>query len=106
MAKEVKVAKERHVFRSLIKLAVFLGLATAVARFIARKKDEYAGLTESEARAKFVDKVGPKLGDEAAEDIADQVIPKLREKGLIKADPGDDPDSDPVADAVDSVVED
>jgi hypothetical protein len=106
MAQKSDVAEERHLFRSLIKLAVFVGLIYAAGRFITQKKDEYAGLTESQARTKFVDKVGPKLGEDTAKEIADQVIPKLKEKGLIKDDPEDAAGSDPVAEAVDSVVED
>jgi hypothetical protein len=106
MTEEIEIAEERHVFRTLITLTVFVGLIYAAGRFLAQKKDEYAGLTESQARTKFVDKVGPKLGEETAEDIADQVIPKLKERGLIKPDPTDDAGTDPVAEAVDSVVED
>ncbi len=101
MAKEIDVANERHVFRSLLKLAVFLSLIYAAGRFIAQKKDEYSGLTESQARTKFVDKVGPKLGDDTAEEIADQVIPKLKEKGLLKSDA-----SDVAAEAADEAAKD
>lgn len=106
MAEEVEIAEERHVFRTLVRLAVFVGLIYVAGRFLARKKDEYAGLTESEARTKFMAKVGPKLGVETAEEIADQVIPKLKERGLVKSDPADTEDADPVSEAVDSVVED
>lgn len=105
MAEEIEIDEERHVFRTLIRLAVFIGLIYAVGRFVAQKKNEYEGLTESEARSRFVDTVGPKLGDETAEEIADQVIPKLKERGLLKPDPDDETDADPVAEAVDSVVE-
>lgn len=78
--------KERHPFRFLFKLAFYAGLIYLVSRFIAEKKDEYAGLTESEARDKFMEKMGPRIGDDAASEIADQVIPKLKERGLLKED--------------------
>ncbi len=78
--------KERHPFRFLFKLAFYAGLIYLVSRFIAEKKDEYAGLTESEAREKFMEKMGPRIGEDNASEVADQVIPKLRERGLLKAD--------------------
>lgn len=107
MTEEIEIAEERHLFRTLIRLAVFIGVVYAVGRLVARQKDEYAGLTESEARSKFVAKVGPKLGEDTAAEIADQVIPKLKERGLVKPDPAEDSKKDdPVAEAVDAVVED
>lgn len=84
---EIEIAEERHAVRSLVKFAVFAALVFLAGRFIAQKKNEYAGLTESEAKEKLVDTIGPRLGDETAEDIADSVIPKLKERGLLKADP-------------------
>jgi hypothetical protein len=77
---------ERHPFRFLIRLAIFAGLVYAAGRLVAQKKDEYMGLTESEARSKFVQRAGPRIGDDTAEEIADQVIPKLKERGFVKAD--------------------
>ena len=107
MTEEIEVVEERHFLGTLIRLAVFIGVIYALGRLVARQKDEYAGLTESEARSKFMAKVGPKLGEETAQEIADQVIPKLKERGLIKPDPTEDSkDDDPVAEAVDTVVED
>ena len=78
--------KERHPFRFLFKLAFYAGLIYLVSRFIAEKKGEYAGLTESQAREKFMEKMGPRIGDDSASEIADQVIPKLKERGLLKSD--------------------
>ena len=78
--------KERHPFRFLFKLAFYTGLIYLVSRFVMEKKDEYAGLTESQARDKFMEKMGPRIGDDAASEIADQVIPKLKERGLLKPD--------------------
>ena len=128
MTEEIEVdTKGRHPFRFLIKLATFLGLVYVAGRFIAQKKDEYAGLTESEARERLVGKITPKLGDDTAEEIADQVIPKLKERGFLKSDPIEDSTdkvketkrketdaakaqtedvSDKVSEAVDSVVKD
>lgn len=112
MNEEIEVAKERHPIRFIIRLAILAGLFYVAARFLAEMKEEYAGLTESQARDLFNEKVAPKVGDETAAEIADQVIPKLIEKGLIKPDPATDEsdgaadDIDEVAEAVDTVVND
>jgi hypothetical protein len=117
----------RHPIRTLLRLAVFAGVAFSVGRFVARKKQEYSGLTESQARDKLMAKMTPKLGDDTAAEIADQVIPKLKQRGLIKPDPFEEAadeveqatdeaaaaakanvteTADKVAKAVDSVVKD
>jgi len=129
MAKEFEEVEvdESHPFRVLVKFALIVGLLYGAGRFLAQKKDEFAGLTESEARSKLVEKMGPRVGDDTAAEIADQVIPKLRDKGLIKSDLMEaasdevkkaaddlaeavdkkvDETADKVAEAVDSVVKD
>lgn len=53
---------------------------------MASKKAEFAGLSDSEARAKFEQKLGPWIGDEKAAEVADQVVPKLKEAGLLEPD--------------------
>jgi hypothetical protein len=78
---------ERHPFRFLFKFLLFIGALAAVTKVVASKKEEYYGLTESEARAKFESKLGPRIGDEKASEIADQVIPRLKDSGVIKPDP-------------------
>lgn len=123
--REVEVDDERHPIRFIVKLAAFVGVLYTAGRFLAQKKNEYADLTESQARDKIVDKMTPRVGDETANEIAEQVIPKLKKRGLIKADPmeaaaddiaaaadeavkardeGVEKAADKVADAVDSVV--
>lgn len=118
---------EGHPFRLFLKLAVFLGLAYGAARVLAQKKTEFADLTESQARDKLMEKMGPRVGDDTAAEIADQVIPKLKDRGLIKPDPMEaaaddvvkaademaeafddnmDETVDKVTEAVDSVVKD
>ena len=52
------------------------------------KRKEFSNMTESQAREKFVSKASAKLGEDQANEIADQVIPKLKERGIIKPDPG------------------
>lgn len=123
MQQEIEVMDERHPFRFMVKFVVFVGLLFVAGRFLAQKKNEFADMTESQARDKLVETIAPRVGDETAEDIADQVIPKLKDRGLVKPDPMDaaadkvkdaaedlgekvDDASDAVSDAVDSVVKD
>lgn len=56
-------------------------------KFFESQREEFMGLTESEAKAKMVDRLRDKLGEETAEQIAEQVIPKLRERGMLQPDP-------------------
>ena len=78
---------ESHPFRTFLKFLFVIGAVAAVAKVVASKKDEYYGLTESEAREKFESKLGPRIGEEKASEMADQVIPRLKDTGFIKADP-------------------
>lgn len=103
MSLEIEAADKRRPFRFAIRLAVFAGLIYLIGRLAVEKKNEYYGLTESEAREKFIDKMSVRVGDETAEEIADRVIPKLKERGLVKPDPGEQV-ADAVGDAVDSVI--
>ncbi len=77
---------ESHPFRALVKFLVIAGIVAAVARVLASKRAEYAGLTEAEAKARFEERMGPWLGDEKAAEVADQVIPKLKESGILDPD--------------------
>lgn len=76
--------QERHPFRFLLKFLLFAGLLAAIARVMASKKAEFAGLSDSEARAKFEEKLGPWIGEEKAAEVADQVVPKLKDAGLLE----------------------
>ncbi|MEX0796702.1 MAG: hypothetical protein WD274_08415 [Acidimicrobiia bacterium] len=84
--------------KSLFKLLAILGIVGFVASYLNGKKLEYAGLTESEARQKFEEKLAPRVGEARAAEIADQVIPKLKERGVVV--------DDPIADAVDEMADD
>lgn len=111
--------KKRRPIRFLMKVGVFGGLVYAAGRFLVDKKDEYANLNETQAKAKIIEKVSPRLGAETAAEIAAQVVPKLKERGLVRPDPmaeaADDlkdaaakieDAADKVSEAVDSVVKD
>lgn len=78
--------KKRHPFRFLFKFILVMGAMAAVTKFVAERRKDFYGLTESEARAKFEAKLGPRIGEEKASAVADQVIPRLMEKGVIRSD--------------------
>jgi hypothetical protein len=76
---------------------VVIGAVGVLISYINGKKLEYVGLTESEARKKFEEKLAPRVGEERASEVADAVIPKLKERGVIL--------DDPIAEAVDEIVD-
>jgi hypothetical protein len=98
--------KERHPIRFLFKLTVFLAFLYFAARLIYLKKDEYYGLTESQARSKIEERLEPRIGADKATEVADQVIPLLKDRGVVKSDPVSEAASDladTIADAEDDV---
>ena len=99
---------DRHIFRSLFKLALLVGIIMAIAKMVAAKKDEYYGISESEARYKVESKLSPRVGDDRAAEIADQVVARLKIAGVVTADAAKeaaDDAGDKAEDAVDSVEE-
>ena len=77
---------ERHVFRTLFKIALFVGFLVVIARLIAAKKDEFYGISESEARYKVESRLSPRVGDDRAAEIADQVVARLKQAGVVTED--------------------
>lgn len=102
---------DRHFFRSLFKLALFVGIIMAIAKMVAAKKDEFYGISESEARYKVESKLSPRVGDDRAAEIADQVVARLKVAGVVTADAADKVEEaaedvvDKAEEAVDSVEE-
>lgn len=80
--------KESHPIRFLFKLLIVFGVLAALVKFLSDKKDEYAGLTETEARARMEAKLAARFGEDKATEIADQVIPVLADRGMFKAEAG------------------
>lgn len=107
--------KDRHPLRFLFRVLVLGAFVYFAGRLVMMKKDEYYGLTESEARSKITDKLGKRVGPEKASEVADQVIPLLKDRGVVKSDPVSEAASnlademasaqDDIADAVDDVVD-
>jgi len=72
--------------KKLIKLAFLVGGAVAVAKVLEAKKAEWAGLPESEVRAKLDAKLPDKVPADKRSEIADKVVGKMREKGVLAED--------------------
>lgn len=91
------MAKERNPFVSffgvLVKIAIAIVGVFLLFRFLVGKRSEWAGLSESQARAKMEEKLSGWMGEEKASEVADQVVPFLKDKGLL------DPVSDETAKA-------
>lgn len=110
-----KTKKDRHPLRLMFKVLVLGAFVYFAGRLVMMKKDEFYGLTESEARSKITDKLGKRVGAEKANEVADQVIPLLKDRGVVKSDPVAEAASnlademasaqDDMADAVDEVVD-
>ncbi|MGH8946828.1 MAG: hypothetical protein ACRDVL_11870 [Acidimicrobiia bacterium] len=73
--------------RKLFRLIVVAAIAYFGWKMFESKREEFMGLTESEAKAKLREKLTPRLGEETADQIVEQVVPKLREKGIVQPDP-------------------
>ena len=95
---EVEVEAKRHPFRFMLKFLLFVGILYAAGKFLAEQKAQFYGISESEARAKIETKLAKRMGEAKAAEIADQIIPKLKEKGVVKADAPEDA-AEPAADA-------
>lgn len=110
-----KSKKDRHPLRFLFKVLVLGAFVYFAGRLVMMKKDEYYGLTESEARSKITDKLGKRVGADKANEVADQVIPLLKDRGVVKPDPVSETAANlademataqaDIADAVDEVVD-
>ncbi len=81
-----EMESDRSFFGTLFKLALFIGIVMVIAKAIAAKKQEYYGISESEARYKVESKLSPRVGDDRAAEIADQVVAKLKQAGVVTAD--------------------
>lgn len=79
--------KERHPVRGLFRLIAVAAIVYFGWRLFESKREEFMGLTESEAKAKLREKLVPRLGEETADQILEQVVPKLRERGILQPDP-------------------
>ncbi|MFV1963315.1 MAG: hypothetical protein ACC658_15975 [Acidimicrobiia bacterium] len=87
---DIEVESQRHPFRFMLKFMVFMGILYVAGRFMAKQKQDWAGITEAQAREKIESKLASRVGEEKANDIANQIVTVLTEKGVIKAEATDD----------------
>ncbi len=77
--------------KKLIKLALLIGGVAAVSKVLTAKKAEWAGLGESEVRAKLDSRLPEQIPSDKRSEIADKIVDKMREKGVLAEDaPADD----------------
>ncbi len=69
--------------KKLFKLAIFIGLIVALAKFISEQKAAWTGLTEPEIRDKLQTKLDSKMKDEQISELADKVIEEMRKRGMV-----------------------
>lgn len=72
--------------KKLLKLAFLIGGIAAVAKLMEAKKAEWAGLSETDVRAKLDAKLPEQVPAEKRAEIADKVVGKMREKGVLGED--------------------
>ncbi len=99
---DIEVEAERHPLRFMIKFLVFGGILFLAGKFMAKQKQDWAGITEAQAREKIESRLASRVGEDKATDIANQIVAVLTEKGVIKAEATDDEVVDVTVDADDS----
>lgn len=70
--------------KKFLKLALLVGGIAAVAKLVGAKKAEWAGLTESEVRAKLDARLPDRMPPEKQTAVADKVVTKMRDKGVLR----------------------
>ena len=69
----------------LVALAVLIAVAIKKAK--SQRESEWHGLTESDVRSKLDSKLPGRIPDDKRSAIADKVVTKMRDRGVISADP-------------------
>jgi hypothetical protein len=70
--------------KKLLKLALIVGGIAAVAKLVGAKKAEWAGLTESEVRAKLDARLPDRMPPEKQAAVADKVVGTMRSRGVLR----------------------
>jgi len=70
--------------KKFVKLALIVGGIAFAAKFVAAKKSEWRGLTESEVREKLDPWLADRVSDEKRATIVDIVVSKMRERGVLR----------------------
>ena len=70
--------------KKLIFLLFVIAAIGAIAKAIESQKKEWAGLTESEARAKLDRRIGDRMPADKKAEITDKVVSKMKQHGGLK----------------------
>ena len=95
----------RNPIRFLIKMTLFLAALYFAGKFAMQQKEQWEGLTASEARAKIEPKLVDRLGEDKAQEIVDQIVAALVERGVIKEDDVVVEEAEEVVEAAAGIVE-
>ncbi len=72
--------------KKLVKLLVIIGLIAGIAKLLEGQKQQWQGLSETEARAKIDAKLPDKIPGEKRAEVTDKIIGAMKEKGALAAD--------------------
>ena len=72
--------------KSLFKLLVVGGIVTAIVKAVQMQKQQWQGLTETEARVKLEGKLPSKLEGEQRAEVTDKIIGAMKDKGVLVSD--------------------
>ena len=75
--------------KKVLMLALLVGGIAAVAKLLGAKKAEWAGLTESEVRAKLDARLPDRMPPEKQAKVTDKVVEKLRSRGVLVEESGE-----------------
>jgi len=87
---DIEVESQRHPLRFMVKFLVFVGILVLAGKFMAKQKEDWAGITEAQAMEKIESRLVSRVGEDKANDIASQIVAVLTEKGVIKAEAADE----------------
>ena len=73
--------------KPLILVALAVLIAVAIKKAKSKRESEWHGLTESDIRSKLDSKLPGRIPDDKRSAIADKVVTKMRDRGVISADP-------------------
>ncbi len=73
--------------KKLFKLVVIGALVAGAVKMMGMKKQEWQGLTESEARSKLDAKLPSKIAGDKRTEVTEKIVGAMKEKGVISPDP-------------------
>lgn len=72
--------------KKLVKLLIVGGIVAAVGKALMMQKQQWQGLTETEARAKIDAKLPAKVEGEKRAEVTDKIVGAMKDKGVLVPD--------------------